>query len=84
MCENKGTTDNWLVRKLISDLEALGHVGVILKSDGELALLQVMQELKGGGLKPALCNIPRLMIAEGTRLQKKLSMNHHGQYGRLR
>ena len=42
----KGAADTWVVKKVLEDLDYLGHVGVILKCDGEPALVQLVREVK--------------------------------------
>ncbi len=45
VCENKGTSDKWVVNKVIEDIDLLGHTEIILKGDGEPALIQLMEEI---------------------------------------
>ena len=45
-CDTKGSTDQWVIGKLLEDIEALGHAEVILKCDGQRALVQVVQEMR--------------------------------------
>ena len=42
----KGVGDGWIVSKLMEDIDNLGYTELILKGDGELALVQVMNEVK--------------------------------------
>ena len=44
--DHKGPDDGWIVRKIVDDIEALGHTDVILKSDGEPAIVKLMEEIK--------------------------------------
>ena len=42
----KGVGDRWIVSKLMEDIGNLGYAELILKGDGEPALVQVMNEVK--------------------------------------
>ena len=42
----KGVGDGWIVSKLMEDIDNLGSTELILKGDGEPALVQVMNEVK--------------------------------------
>ena len=44
ICNNKGPSDPWVKKKILEDLDLLGHVEVILKSDGEPALVSLMKK----------------------------------------
>ena len=46
ICDRKGADDEWVVNKLVEDIENMGHTEIILKGDGELAQVQVMQRMK--------------------------------------
>ena len=43
-CEKKGSGDEWVVEQILVDIDHLGHIDLILKGDGEPALVQVMKE----------------------------------------
>ena len=42
----KGASDEYIVEKLMEDIDQMGHTDIILKGDGEPALVQVMEEVK--------------------------------------
>ena len=42
-CEQKGAADNWIVERIKDDLRTWGHTELILKTDGEPALVQVQE-----------------------------------------
>lgn len=42
-CEKKGISDNYVVKELVADIDSLGHTKIILKGDGEPALIQLMK-----------------------------------------
>ena len=46
LCDAKGSSDEWVVKKLMEDIDRLGYTEIILKGDGEPALVQVMREVK--------------------------------------
>ena len=46
VCLSKGSSDKWIIDQILEDLDQLGHVEMILKSDGEPALVQVLREVK--------------------------------------
>ena len=39
MCETKGPGDKWVVNKIIEDIADWGYTDIILKTDGEPAIL---------------------------------------------
>ena len=43
-CIQKGAQDEWIVRKILEDIENLGHGEIILKTDGEFAIVQLMSK----------------------------------------
>ena len=46
ICESKGISDSWVVQKLVDDIDAWGYTDIIMKSDGEPALVKVVEEVK--------------------------------------
>ena len=45
-CVCKGCKDEWIVKSLIGDMETMGHTELIIKTDGEPALINVVDELQ--------------------------------------
>ena len=43
-CIQKGAQDEWIVRKILEDIENLGHGEIILKTDGEPAIVQLLEQ----------------------------------------
>ncbi len=43
----KGPRDEWIVNRLVEDIGTLGHADVIIKTDGEPALVKVMEAMQG-------------------------------------
>ena len=58
ICETKGSSDLWAVEKLGADLDRLGYTDVILKSDGEPAIIQLLEELKKRRAHPTIIQHP--------------------------
>ena len=54
----KGASDTWLVDRVLDDIDALGHVEVILKGDGEPALQLVLKEVKRRRVHPTFIQAP--------------------------
>ena len=46
LCLCKGASDGWVVDRLVEDLATLGHTKVIVKTDGEPALVNVMEAIQ--------------------------------------
>ena len=46
ICDNKGASDERVIEKVLEDIERLGYTDVIVKGDGEPALVQFVQALK--------------------------------------
>ena len=46
VCEHKGASDKWAMDRIIDDIDSLGYTEIILRGDGEPALVQVMNEVK--------------------------------------
>ena len=44
--ECKGPGDNWAIKMMDEDIRELGHTDIELKGNGELALVQVQDELQ--------------------------------------
>ena len=47
LCRCKGPGDEWVVDKIMEDLATLGHTKLIMKTDGEPALVKVMEAVQG-------------------------------------
>ena len=46
VCERKGASDSWVIEKIKEDIARLGYQDVILKGDGEPAVVQVLENVK--------------------------------------
>ena len=47
LCRCKGPGDEWVVDRLVEDIESLGHTKVTAKTDGEPALVKFYEFIKG-------------------------------------
>ena len=43
--EQKGSADQWAVQRVLDDIRMFGHTDIIMKGDGEPALVQVQREI---------------------------------------
>ena len=67
--ERKGATEQWVIEKIIEDINRLGYTEVVLKGDGERALQEVLKRLKSCGIiqsffKDLLRTIPKQMVQQ--------------------
>ena len=46
VCERKGALNTWVIEKIKEDIARLGYQDVVLKVDGEAALVQVLKNVK--------------------------------------
>ena len=58
LCRCKGASDDWVVDKLVEDIASLGHTKVIVKTDGEPALVNVYESIKEKRNHPTLPKHP--------------------------
>ena len=57
-CERKGASDTWVIGKIKEDIARLGYQDVILKGDGEPALVQVLENVKLAREAPSIIQHP--------------------------
>ena len=58
MCQQKGASDTWVVERICDDLDMFGHTEIILKGDGEPALVQVQGAVKNRRAHSTICQNP--------------------------
>ena len=58
LCRCKGPNDEWVVDKLVEDMAILGHTKMIIKTDGEPALVSVMKAIQEKRTHPTLPKHP--------------------------
>ena len=56
-CEVEGTTDVWVMKQLVRDLDGWGRADVCMKTDGEPALLAVQKAM--ATMRPGARTLPR-------------------------
>ena len=56
--DEKGKGDGWIVKKIIDDIASLGYVEVLIKGDGEPALVQVMENVQQTRMQGTLIENP--------------------------
>ena len=54
ICERKGAADMWMIGKIKEDIARLGYQDVILKGDGEPAMVQVLGNVKFAREAPSI------------------------------
>ena len=58
ICECKGTDDKWIVNKIVQDIDEMGYTDIILKTDGEPAIVQLAMEIKKRRNQPTIPQHP--------------------------
>jgi len=79
ICEKKGSSDKWIIDKIIEDIDRLGHTEVILKGDGEPALQDVLQEVKRRRVHPTLLQGPPAYDPQANGAAEKAVQDYMGQ-----
>jgi len=46
VCLAKGPSDEWIIDQLVRDIDSLGYADIIIKTDGEPALVKVMEAIQ--------------------------------------
>ena len=77
VCERKGASDTWVIEKIKEDIARLGYQDVILKGDGEPALVQVLENAKRAREAPSITH--QRMTHRRTERQKKQFRDYMGQ-----
>ena len=73
ICESKGITDSWPVQRIVEDIEGWGYTDIIMKTDGEPALIQFVEEVKNEENIKRFHNILLLTILRRTVWQSTQS-----------
>ena len=79
ICEKKGSTDKWIIKKIIDDIDRLGYTEVILKGDGEPALQDVLQEVKRQRVHPTIPKGPPAYDPQAHGAAEKAVQDYMGQ-----
>ena len=84
ICLNKGPTDIWTKKKILEDLDLLGHVDVILKTDGEPALVSLMEEVKKSRVQPTFLRHPPAYDPQANGAAEHAVQDYMGQFRKLK
>ena len=78
VCEQKSAADKWVVERVCDDIDLFGHSGVVLKGDGEPALIQVQSAIKEKRTHPTICQNPPAYNPQsnGSEQCKKLCLRY--------
>ena len=79
VCESKGISDKWAVNKVIEDIDLMGHTEIILKGDGEPALIQLMDEIKRRRNHPTIIQNPPAYDPQSNGAAEKAVQDYMGQ-----
>ena len=58
VCEQEYAADKWVVERVCDHIDLFGHSGVVLKGNGEPALVQVQSAVKEKRTHPTICQNP--------------------------
>ena len=58
VCIQKGAQDRWVVDRICDDIDLFGHTDIILKGDGEPALVQLQNAIKAKRAHSTICQNP--------------------------
>ena len=84
ICTQKGAADTWVVKKVLEDLDYLGHVDVILKCDGEPALVQLVREVKRLRKQPTFIQHSPAYDPQSNGVAEHAVQEYMGQFRRLK
>ena len=59
VCTQKGAQDRWVVDRICDDTEMFGHTDIILRGDGEPAMIQLQNAIKAKRTHSTICQNPR-------------------------
>ena len=84
ICEKKGISDTFVVRELVADIDSLGHTKIILKGDGEPALVQLMNKIKQLRAHPTIVQNPPAYDPQANGAAEKAVQDYMGQLRALK
>ena len=84
LCEKKGASDEWVVTRLMADLDRLGYTEVILKGDGEPSVVQLMHEVKKRRSHPTMVQHPPAYDPQANGSAEKAVQDYMGQFRALK
>ena len=78
VCEREGASDTWVLEKIKEDIARLGYQDVILKGDGEPALVQVLENVKLAREAPSVIQHSPAYDPQANWSGRKSSSGLHG------
>ena len=71
ICDQKGAADKWIIGRVCNDIDILGHTEIILKGDGEPALVQLQGVIKERRTHPTVCQNPPAYNPQSNRAAER-------------
>ncbi len=84
VASSKGASDDWLVKKIITDIEDMGYAGtkILLKNDQEPAILEVQQKIMAGRSAETVPKNSEVGESQSNGRSKMLSRSFRSSSGR--
>ena len=79
ICEQKGSADKVILRQLIEDIDSLGYGKIILRGDGEPALIQLMNAIKKARSHETIIQNSPAYDPRSNRVVEKAVQDYMGQ-----
>ena len=79
VCERKRASDTWVIEKIKEDIARLGCQDVILKGDGEPALVQVLENVKLAREAPSIIQHLPAYVPQANGAAEKAVQDYMGQ-----
>ena len=79
VCLCKGMEDRWIVDAILEDIANMGYTNIILKTDGEPALVQVAREVKKRRAHPTVLQHPPAYDPEANGVAERAVQEAMGQ-----
>ena len=79
ICEHKGASDVWALSRVNEDLSRLGYSDMILKCDGEPAIVQVMEKIKTTRTENIIIQQPPAYDPQANGSAEKAVQDYMGQ-----
>ena len=79
ICETKGASDTYVLQQLVKDIEDLGHTKIILKGDGEPALVNLMEKNKQARSHPTIIQKPPAYDPQASGVAERAVQEYMGR-----
>ena len=79
ICQSKGATDEWTVDRIVEDIDDLGHIDVILKSDGEPSIVQLLKKVKAKRVNNTIIEHPPAYDPQSNGVAERAAKTVQGQ-----